>query len=464
MHVVDDPETVDSPAPKPKGSRIPLALPKMGRNAIWMLAGNIVYSAARWAIFVILAQLGSEATVGEYRYAVAFCLPTITIFRFGIRILVSTDASRHHRFSEYLAFSVVSTFIAGLVVGCLIIWERITPGSIDFRTAVLIALVAVWNGLESISDCFVGLFQQRERMDLIAKSYAIQAIAMTLLLAAGMYVFHDLLIGVIGLTAAAAIRLMAYEIPMAYRLLAVRRVGSDGRRVSVAATVMHRILPHIAWNTVRQIVITGAPLTIVTFLLAYTESLPAYFITDVLGKSALGVFAGLYALANVQSLFVLSITQSMVSRLAIYYVKGERKKFANAITKAVMLAVACGVLGFGVARFFGPQLLTFFYKKPAYAAENNCFQILIIAGAVVAMGHVIGSAVSSMRRFHIQVPVQMVKLAIMFVGCGLVVGRYGLEGVAWVVTASATFSLFAYMFLLAYGLRRISPAAETLKK
>ncbi|MCC7087349.1 MAG: oligosaccharide flippase family protein [Pirellulales bacterium] len=449
---MDDKDTIDCPAPMAKRSRNRFALPSMDRNAIWMLAGNIVYSAARYMVFVILAQLGSEKTVGEYRYAVAFCLPTITIFRFGLRILVSTDARRQHRFSEYLAFSLVSTCLAGLVVGGLIVCERLSLNGLDLRTAILIALVCAWNGLESISDCFAGLFQQRERMDLIARSFAIQAIAMTLLLAAGLYLFDDLLIGVMGLIVAAAIRLLAYEVPVTCRLLTDWTAVAQRPRIAE----MRHIFSQTQWTTARQIVITGAPLTIVTFLLAFTESLPAYFIADVLGKSPLGVFAGLYALANVQSLFVLSITQSMVSRLATYYTTGERQKFANAISKTVLLAIGCGVLGFGIARFIGRQLLTIVYNSPAYAAENNCFQILIIAGAVVALGHVIGSAVSSMRRFHVQVPAQLIKLVIMYVGCALVVERYGLEGVAWVVTVSATVSLLAYLFLFSYGLRRIS--------
>jgi O-antigen/teichoic acid export membrane protein len=424
------------------------------RSAIWMLVATAASSAARWGVFVILAQFGAEKA-GEYTYAMAFCLPTIMIFRFGLRILVSTDARRQHRFAEYLAFAISSTFLAGLLIGGLVILQRFSPGSIDFYTAVLILLVGIWNGLESISECFIGLFQQRERIDLIARSYILQAIAMTVLLAAGMYLFNNLLVGVAGLVAAAAIRLFAYEAPVAYRLFGSTAPEGGKRQLTATAKLLRFFQPRIHWSTTRQIVITGAPLTIVTFLLAFTENLPRYFINDSLGKASLGVFAGLYALANVQGLFVLSIMQAMVSKLAMYHVQGQRKAFVNHIAKAVLLAIACGVIGFGIAHFFGEPLLTLVYK-PEYAAQNNCFQILIIAGALNAIGHVIGSAVSSMRRFHIQVPVQVIKLAIMFFGGTWAIDRHGLEGVAWVVAACAAFSVAAYLLLLVYGLTRIS--------
>jgi O-antigen/teichoic acid export membrane protein len=452
----DDPSSVkedlESSAIDVQPSKRTRVLSHGQRSAIWMLIATAASSAARWAVYVILAQLGSEKIAGEYTYALAFCLPTITIFRFGLRILVSTDARRQHKFSEYLAFAVTSTFLAGLSIGGLVIWQRLSPDSIDFYTATLILLVGMWNGFESISECFIGLFQQRERMDLIARSYILQAVTMTVLLAAGMYFFHDLLLGVAGLVAAAAIRLFAYEAPIAYRLFGK---SAHGGKKQLTANLLRFFRPRIHWSTTRQIIITGAPLTIVTFLLAYTENLPRYFINDSLGKASLGVFAGLYALANVQGLFVLSIMQSMVAKLAMHHVQGQRNAFINDILKAVLLAVVCGVIGFAIARFFGEQLLALVYQKPAYAAQNNCFQILIVAGAASAIGHVIGSAVSSMRRFHIQVPVQVMKLAIMFFGCGWAVDRYGLEGAAWVVTASAAFSLIAYLLLLIYGLAQI---------
>jgi O-antigen/teichoic acid export membrane protein len=250
--------------------------------------------------------------------------------------------------------------------------------------------------------------------------------------------------------------LFVYEAPVAYRLFGSSATEGGKSQLTATAKLLRFFQPRIHWSTTRQIIITGAPLTIVTFLLAYTENLPRYFINDSLGKASLGVFAGLYALANVQGLFALSIMQAMVSKLAMYHVQGQRKAFVSQILKVVLLAGVCGVIGFVIARFFGEQLLTLVYKSPAYAAQNNCFQILIVAGAVGAIGHVIGSAVSSMRRFHIQGPVQLIKLAIMFFGCAWAVDRYGLEGAAWVATACAGFSLVAYLLLLTYGLAQAS--------
>jgi len=81
------------------------------------------------------------------------------------------------------------------------------------------------------------------------------------------------------------------------------------------------------------------------------------------------------------------------------------------------------------------------------------FVILMIAGAADGVGNVLGTTASSMRRFALQAPIHMTKLAITYGGGLWATGAYGLHGMAWIMVAAAAFTVVSYAALCWWGLR-----------
>ena len=310
-------------------------------NAVWMLVANGMFAFSRWAIVVILAKLGSQELVGQYGLAVAMCLPTITVCRFGLRILQSTDAHNELSFGDYLSFALVATPIGLVIVAVLMFAKGSAP---DF--VALVMVVALWNSIESISDLFSGLFQRYERIDYLAKAYILQASLMVGLMLVGFAATHSLLVGVCGLVFAAVVRLLGYELPIGGKLVGVN--PADGARRIPLAEAWAAISPKLSWRAVRGILVAGTPLAIVTFLMAYTASAPRFVIDDVLKNPArLGVFVALLSLASAQNLIVGGVAQSLASPLAILFVQRERARLVRLISKAMAPGFVCFVTGPG---------------------------------------------------------------------------------------------------------------------
>ena len=417
-------------------------------NAVWMLVANGMFAFSRWAIVVIVAKLGSQELVGQYGLAVAMCLPTITICRFGLRILQSTDAHNELSFGEYLSFSLVATPI-GLVVVAMLMFAKGSES--DFIALVMV--VALWNSIESISDLFSGLFQRYERIDYLAKAYILQTSLMVGLMLVGFAVTHSLLVGVSGLVFAAVVRLLVYELPIGGKLVAVN--PADGARRIPLADAWTAIAPKLSWRAVRGILFAGTPLAIVTFLMAYTASAPRYVIDDVLKNPArLGVFVALLSLASAQNLVVGGVAQSLASPLAILFVQRERARLVRLILKAMALALFVSLPGLAIAIVFGKPLLSLVFT-PAYAADNDVFVILMLAGAVDGLGNVLGTTASSMRRFALQAPIHAIKLAITYGGGIWAVSVFGLQGIAWVLVGAAGFTVVSLCCIVLVGLARV---------
>ncbi len=244
-----------------------------------MLVGNAVFALSRWSIVIILAKLGNETLVGQYGLAVVLCLPTITICRFGLRILQSTDARNEMAFGEYFSFALISTPVGLGIVGGIIANQHF-----DSAFVPVVIAVAIWNSLESISDLFAGLFQRYERIDLLTKAYLLQAVLMFVFMLLGFVLTGNLFVGICGLVIASLIRLSFYELPVGSRLIAeyICPTSAEFSRADLVAA----IAPKFSWPAIRRLLHLGMPLAIVTFLMAYTVSVPRFAIDDVLKDDA----------------------------------------------------------------------------------------------------------------------------------------------------------------------------------
>jgi O-antigen/teichoic acid export membrane protein len=410
-----------------------------------MLIGNSLGALARWAIVVIVAKLGTQEMVGQFGWGVAFCLPTITIFRFGLRILLTTDASSEIPFREYFSFAIL-----GSVFGFLTIVSMGLLNQLDASTLALVAAIALWNSIESISDLFGGLFQRLERMEFVGTANLIQLAPMCMAMGMGVGLANSMLVGACGLVLAAVIRLVCYELPVARRLLqefpqhAISTTGSTGRWAPLRPQFNRRT----AWRLLQL----GTPLAVVTFLMAFTASAPRYIIKDILNDARVGVFVALLSVSTAQNLVIGSVAQSIASRLATLFYQRQRAVLVGLILKAMVVSLCVGIPGLLLASVAGKQILTIVFTKD-YAADSDVFLILMISGLIDGIGFVLGTATSSMRRFAIQAPIQAGKLAITFFGSVWAVQNYDLVGVAWVVVLAATFTVVCYASLCWWGLR-----------
>src|SRR5262249_47623803 len=150
----------------------------------------------------------------------------------------------------------------------------------------LVIAIALWNSVESISDLFGGLFQRLERMEYVGKANLVQLAPMCIAMILSMTLTHSMLWGAYGLVLAALVRLLGYEIPVTAKLLRENPKHS-GQKVGRTFLPLQR-------SSVIRFLQLGTPLAIVTFLMAFTGSVPRYLIKDELSDARVGVYVALW--------------------------------------------------------------------------------------------------------------------------------------------------------------------------
>jgi O-antigen/teichoic acid export membrane protein len=138
--------------------------------------------------------------------------------------------------------------------------------------------------------------------------------------------------------------------------------------------------------------------------------------------------------------------------LARYYADGDQAAFDALLLRIVGLGGVLGATGVLLAMAAGHQVLTFLYR-PEYARHADIFVWLMAAAGLQYTYVFLGTAVNAMRRFTIQLPIQVLSLLVTLLLCLYLVKGHGLKGAAWAMLGTAAFEAAAYALLTAQGRR-----------
>ncbi|MGI8856820.1 MAG: lipopolysaccharide biosynthesis protein, partial [Thermomicrobiales bacterium] len=288
---------------------------------------------------------------------------------------------------------------------------------------------------ESISDVFYGLLQQHEQMDRIAKSMMVKGPLSLVALATAVVLTGNIVWGTAALAVVWAFRLVTYDIPNGAAVL--RAARTEGVVESMRPTWQWRRLARLAW--------LALPLGFVMMLASLVTNIPRYFIERFQGTHELGIFAAMAYIVVAGTTVVDALGQAVSPRLARHCAAGEMGAFRALVGKVLGISALLGAAGVLLSLVVGRQVLTLLYR-PEYADHLNVFIWIIVAAGLGYLASVFGYAMTAARLFAIQVPIYLVSIVAVTVGCALLVPSHGLLGAAW-----ATCALFAIQLPLKGG-------------
>ena len=403
---IDNAPAICEPLARQRPPRLTLRV-----NFLWTLAGNVIYAACQWGILVALAKLGTPQMVGEFALALAVTAPILIGAGLSLRSVQVTDALREYEFRDYLSLRLLTTAAAILAVAG-VVWlsgyRRHAP--------VVILIVAIAKAFESISDIVHGLWQQHERMDLIARSLVLKGVLSLGVFALAFYFTGDLRVAACGLALVWALVLLFYDARWAANVSGFARPFRLRWRT--------RTLAALAW--------VALPAGVVMGLISFNVNLPRYFIEHHLGTEQLGIFAAMSYPMIAGTTIVGALGQSATPRLSQYYSDGERRAFLSLLLKLVGLASAVGLAAVLVIAQVGRPILLLLYR-PEYAEHVTTFLLLAIATALGYAASILGYAMTAARYFRAQLLVFMFTTAATAVAGAILVPLQQLPGAALAV-------------------------------
>jgi O-antigen/teichoic acid export membrane protein len=182
-------------------------------NVSWAFTGNLVYALSQLAILICLSRYVSTEIVGYYAFAAACTNPIIAFFNLQLRSYQATDARSEYDFNTYFTLRI---FMMGF--GAIVALFVCSFIGADPLLASIVLLLMLRKALDSVSDVLYGFFQQRGRMDCIAKSLMATGIASLVGLAIAVMRTGSLETGLAVSAAVTAAILLGYTVPACLRL------------------------------------------------------------------------------------------------------------------------------------------------------------------------------------------------------------------------------------------------------
>jgi O-antigen/teichoic acid export membrane protein len=408
--------------------------PSLRRNFSWTFLGNAVFAACLWGILAVLTKLGSPDVVGRFALGSAIATPAVMFANLQLRVVLATDAEQAHEFRDYLGVRLL------LLPAALVVVLVIAVLGYNAQQAVVIGVFGLVRCVESLSDIFYGFAQKHERMDLVAQSLFIRGVSALALFAGVFWLTGDLAASLGGLAVAWLLTIFFFDGPHLKRLLA--RAGEKTFR------------PRVQGPIFRKIVWLSLPLGFVMLLINLRNTIPRTFLEKSFGEDQLGIFSALSYLVIAGSTVILALSQSSIARLSRYYAAGRREIFRTTILKLLGLGVLIGLGGILIAGLAGGPLLTLLYAQE-YADHTDLFVVIMIGGAVLYLGSLLGAPVSAMREFRVQLWVYLVNLFLLVGLSAWIIPTRGMMGAALVMVACSSWVTAAYGFLVWRGLRRM---------
>lgn len=421
-----------------------ISLPRLSlrKNFIWMGAGETLDVACRWGLLVVLTKLLNPQAVGVFGLALAVTVPIMMFFNMGLRHAQATDVSHLYTFRAYRELRRISTLLAVAMIA-IIAW-RLDPGAETWQAIMLVALA---RAVEAQSDVYYGLFQNRERLDYVAKARMIRGPLALVLFAIGITATSDLRVGCVGLIAAASIVLVLHNMRLSKHFL----TPEERERAEGIKGFVLRAEPARIYLLVR----TVFPLGCVAGLSTLQSNMPRYFIEHTLGLEALGYFIAVAAPYSAVTRLVGAVAHSASNRLAHKFKHGRQRSFLLLLGKMGFVGLFIGGVGVALAVVTGKELLSLLYS-PAYAEYWRIFVIVMIGALIRVLAQFWQFGILAARQFWAQFGQQTLVLAAAVAGNWILVPLYGLEGAAVAIVLAASTHLAAVVAINVRLIRRMN--------
>ena len=409
---------------------------RLRHNVTWVFVGQAVYLASQLGIVFVLSP--TPEYVGQFALGLAIAGPVFFLLGLELPVLLSSDAERHYSFNEYLALSLTTAPLSvAIVLGVASI------GNFEGAAATVIAGVAISKVVETTGFLLHGLFQQRERMDRVAKSLFLKGPLGLVALTITVEATNSVALGVLALTGVWAVVLIGYDIPTAVRMLRnPERESSSWSLIRPRGSLRRR--GRLAW--------IALPLSAARGTAALGATIPRLLVERSLGTTQLGIFAAIASVNRILDLFSSAVGKSVVPRLARYHVEGKRGAFVGIVARVAAMAAALGALGVLAAALFGESILRLVFGEEY--ARGEVLTIVVLAGALNVLSKPLTSALIAVRYLRVRFVIIALSVAAIAITALMAVPDHGLVGAAWSLVAGAAVRSGGSAVVVGFAVRR----------
>ena len=340
-----------------------------------------------------------------------------------LRSVLTTDRKSDFRLGDYLMLRIVSTVTAILAIAYLLVTGHYTS-----TVAMCIVWYALTPTLDGIADIFQAYLQKHEQMTRNGISQAVRGLLNIVLLGAVYAATHDLPMAILASGISSLVILVGFDLPNSVRL--AKSLDAHGE-LPAGLTWKTMVAPRWRPDVMRQLFILALPLGISVGLTTLNIFISRLFAVKFLSESDVGIFSGITNLMNLGSQGLLTISTTIMPRLATYRESRDVASFMSLIRKFGLISIGFGIFALVITAGFGEKILAVCFRHD-FALHNDVFVLTMVAGLLFYISLPFGTALTALRVFNSQLWSSGLVTVFAVASGFILVPMYGLRGAAYV--------------------------------
>ena len=365
-------------------------------------AGAFMNALTMLGIQMLSTRILGAAWAGMISADTAAVLLCYHLAQLNMRPYQCTDVKRTFSFSEYLTLKTIMVSVMTVLSLFYVFFRREEPQRLLFTLSL-----CAYKGLESFSDCFWGMFQERGRLDLAGLGMAVYELLGLTFFAAALLITRQpgwaaLLMAVLGL-----LHLLFFTVPIGRRLDSVKLVNHR-RRILLLFSIL-------------------VPLFAAGYFMNIAITLPKYALEMSRGEEALGIFAAVYMPAQGILLASNFFFQPRLRTLAKLASENRTEEFRRLLFRLTAVTAALDLAVMAPAYLFGIPVLSALFRLDLSAHRRDLLLILA-GGGFFALYTLFSNALIAMRREKGMAVLALICLGISAVLCFGLTKQAGIRG------------------------------------
>lgn len=385
------------------------------------MASSIFLALCNYGQLTIVTRYLDLFNVGIFTLALAISNPLFQFFNLQLRSVLVTDRNRKFLFDEYFTLRIIST-IAVMIIGLSISLIKFDLSA----NSIVFILIFLSYGLDALIDIFNAEQHYHQKFTTIAFSSVLRGSAGILGIVIGLVFFDNFLI--------------ALNLVLILKLISF---FTFDYRIHKKANLTARLVLN---KNILRIVNISVSLGFTLLIVSLNVNLSKYFVEWHYGTEIQGSFSTMSYLVVIGTLFVATVGQILLPKLAIFYNNAQFDLLRRINYGYIIGAVFLGVTLWLISIPMGSSLITFLFSEKVIS-QSEIFPNLMFSAIFIYCAATQGYALTSIRRLHVQPFICGLSLIVNLILNLFYGSSYGIKGIIY-FTGISFFLQFFVSFII----------------
>ncbi|WP_436878953.1 oligosaccharide flippase family protein [Mammaliicoccus sciuri] len=391
----------------------------MKKNFSFAFISNIVSSACKFLILLLIIKLGTPSEVGIYNYALIISAPVFLFTSLKIRSIQVTN--NNYKFNEYYSLIIIINILALLMI---VVFSVIIGTKVVTYSIIIVSIIKV---LDNLKEVIYGLYQKHENLKLMGRSIIISNIFNLIIFSITYFFSSDLLVSL------SMMLLISIMVFLLYDLNVLNKNYNTKLEFNIKTKDFFDIL------------ILAIPLSVSSSLGSLNTSIPRIILKNSSGEYYLGIFSAIAYILVLANLFANSMSQVFMPRLSQYFHQNKIKEFNKLANILLMIGFAIGLSTFLMVLLFGKAILNIGFGE-IYGEYYLVLVILSIGLLFLLSGVFAGTIITSTGNYKIHYKITTISLVVTIILSILTINNFSIYGTAVTIMFSQISSFICYIY------------------